>query len=172
MIQHYNCFSDTFLLKSPDNTTGCKDTKLHKSFIDNAIDDLDDNVDDQEEIQGSDDESSDADSDLDNAIQESLQSASGTVVIHNENDEDLSEEQQIEIALALSLGSQSQSQQTNSNSSNLDKPGAGSSEIHQNHVQNSAGFGSSLSALTDEEILNQAIALSLSNSMSDDKEKT
>ena len=171
LTQHYNCFSDTFLLKSPDNTTGCKDTKLHKSFIDNAIEEQEDNVDNQEEIEVSDDESSDADSDLENAIQESLQSASGTVVVHNEN-EDLSEEQQVEIALALSLSSQSQTQQTTSNSSNPDKPGAGSSEIHQNHVQNSAGSDNSLSALTDEEMLNQAIALSLSNSMSDDKEKT
>ena len=167
--EHYNCFSDTFLLKSPDNATGSKDTQLRRSFID-----LDTNLDDnQEDVEVSDEESSDADSDLEKAIQESLQStksqySSTSNVIVNSSNEDLSEEQQIEYALALSLDQKSHSQSiVPSSSASRDTNLPNSNEIGKNCSKNISNLEDPLSTLTDEEMLNQAIALSLSNVPSD-----
>ena len=169
--ENYNCFSDTVLLKSPDNTTGSKDTKLNESFIDMGSR-IDQNPDDAEH---SENESSDSDSDLEKAIQESLhttienQTFSSTTAQHYRNNEELSEDQQIKYAIALSLNKESQSPHIDSNCTrHVEKTIAVSSQTSQNQVQFTHNSKNELSSLTDEEMLNQAIALSLSNVNSDE----
>ena len=169
--ERYNCFSDTVLLKSPDNTTGSKDTKLNETFIDTGAG-IDQNYDDVEDSQN---ESSDSDSDLEKAIQESLdttiqnQTFSSTTAQYYSNSEELCEDQQIEYAIALSLNKESQSPHIDSNCTGpIENTITASSEASQNQAQFSHNSKNELSSLTDEEMLNQAIALSLSNVISDE----
>ena len=169
--ENYNCFSDTVLLKSPENTTGSKDTKLNESFMDMGLR-TDQNPDD---VEDSENESSDSDGDLEKAIQESLhttienQTFSSTNAQYYSNNEELSEDQQIEYAIALSLNKESQSPHIDSySSSDAEKTIAVSNETSQNQVQFTHNSKNELSSLTDEEMLDQAIALSLSNGISDE----
>merc|ERR1712126_250362 len=136
--ENYNCFSDTVLLKSPDNTTGSKDTKLNEKFIDMGAR-INQNYDD---VEDSENESTDSDSDLEKAIQESLhstienQTILSTTAQHFSNTEELSEDQQIEYAIALSLNKESQSSQIDSNSTSpVEKTKTVSSETSQNQEQ-------------------------------------
>ena len=171
--ENYNCFSDTVLLKSPDNTTGSKDTKLNEKFIDMGAR-INQNY---EDVEDSENESTDSDSDLEKAIQESLhstienQTILSTTAQHFSNTEELSEDRQIEYAIALSLNNESQSSQIDSNSTSpVEKTKAVSSETSQNQVQFTHNSENKLSSLTDEEMLNQAIALSLSKVISDENQ--
>ena len=171
--ENYNCFSDTFLLKSPDNTTGSKDTKLHEAFIEKDTDINED----QDDVEKSENESSDADSDVEKAIQESLQStninlssANNVGIIYNNSNEELSEDQQIEYAIALSLEKESQTPRHNNSSISVaDKTINTPNETNQNNVQHTQSSENVSSTLSDEEMLNQAIVLSLSNEICDVK---
>ena len=174
--EHYNCFSDTFLLKSPDNATGSKDTQLRRSFIESEtnIDENQQDISDDESSGAPDDESSGGDSDLEKAIQESLKSTTSQfsttcdAIIANSSNEELSEDQQVEYALALSLDQDSNSGSifpSSSASRNVESPNL--NEIGKKYSENISSREGPFSPLTDEEMLNQAIALSLSTVPSD-----
>ena len=166
--EHYNCFSDTFLLKCPDNATGSKDTQLRRSFIELETN-IDENQPDISDDESGSHEKAGTDSDIEKAIQESLKSTTSQfrttcdAIIANSSNEELSEDQQVEYALALSLDQDSNSRSifpSSSASRNVESPN--SNEIDKKHSQNISNREGPFSPLTDEEMLNQAIALSLS----------
>ena len=195
--EHYNCFSDTFLLKSPDNITGSKDMNLHESFIDK-------NAETAEAAQ-TDEESGSEDDGLEKAIQESLTSVSHEIepVEHVSSDEEsddelkqaiqeslntsrtqnsdlsvklqlpatlgssneLTEQQQIELAMRASLNEDVNVRNSLDKDVSKDIPSEkileSNSDLLSNELQNS---------VSEEEMLRQAIALSLLTG-NDDNEK-
>ena len=102
----YNCFSDTFLLKCPNNVTGSKDTKLHPSFISTQDDEEED--DDVDDVISQDEELI-----LQQALQASLQTIqydscddnvnSATQYFEPTEYDELTYEQQLQQAMHLSL---------------------------------------------------------------------
>lgn len=172
--EEYNCFSDTLLLKCPENVTGSQDTKLHESFIgtegeewtteDDESQPLSDN-DESQSNSDNDESQSHSDDDLKRALEASLQTISNEGNINASKittpgataTANLSEDQQLEYALQLSL---------NESATNC-FPGNSKNVKENSHVQKDTTCDENKTTpiksdvLSDQEMLEQAIALSL-----------
>ena len=173
--EEYNCFSDTLLLKCPENVTGSQDTRLHESFIGTEGEEWtteeeesqprSDN--DESQSNSDNDEShSDDDDDLNRALKASLQTISNEGNINSTPNVttpgataagNLSEDQQLEYALRLSLNE----------SATMNFPGSSKNVKENSYVQKDTTCDENKTnpinsdVLSDQEMLEQAIALSL-----------
>lgn len=173
----YNCFSDTFLLKSPDNVTGSKDTNLHTSFINDEVED--------EQIDPTSVEyESEEENDLEKAIQASLQTIQNqNICIPTQSHssasrlscEDRPYMEQLECAIRLSLQDELHEGGGSAKSISPNVPDKSSGKISNRSPENVQEY---LTTLSEEDMVNQAIALSLStiktdeNSQPDNVEKS
>ena len=165
--ESYNCFSDTFLLKSPNNVSGSKSMTLDESFLKSESEE-----EDGEEINASEDE----DNDFQRALTESLKSdnnalsdLNGTLIPSANSTANLmTEQQQLEYAMRLSMTPEVHS------TTNLDKSNATekvtvenalnkSNDSNKNALYNEDYTG----GLSEDDMLEQAIALSLQTTESE-----
>jgi len=165
--ESYNCFSDTFLLKSPNNVSGSKSMTLDESFIKSESEE-----EDGEENNASEDE----DDDFQRAITESLKAdnnaladLNGTSIPSANSTANLmTEQQQLEYAMRLSMTPEGHS------STNLDKSNATENVTVENAVGKSNDSNKNAlynedytGGLSEDDMLEQAIALSLKTTESE-----
>ena len=163
--ESYNCFSDTFLLKSPNNVSGSKSMTLDVSFIKSE----------SEEEEGEENNASeDEDDDLQRAITESLQADNALADLNdtlipsgNSTANLMTEQKQVEYAMRLSMTPEGHS------STNLDKSNATEKVTVENAVSKSndsnknALYNDYTGGLSEDDMLEQAIALSLQTTESE-----
>ena len=164
--ESYNCFSDTFLLKSPNNVSGSKSMALDESFLKSESEE-----EDVEENNASENE----DDDFQRAITESLKAdngladSNGTLIPSANSTANLmTEQQQLEYAMRLSMTPEGHS------STNLDKSNATENVTVQNAVGKSNDSNKNAlcnedytDGLSEDNMLEQAIALSLKTTESE-----
>lgn len=163
--ESYNCFSDTFLLKSPNNVSGSKSMTLDESFIK-----CESEEEDAEENNASEDEDG-----FQRAITESLKAdnaladLNGTLIPSANSTANLmTEQQQLEYAMRLSMTPEGHS------STNLEKSNATENVTVENAVGKSNDSNENVlynedytGGLSEDDMLEQAIALSLQTTESE-----
>jgi hypothetical protein len=169
--EQYNCFSDTFLLKSPDNVTGSTDMNLHASFIN-------DEVEDEEVDPTSVEYESEEENDLEEAIKASLHSIQNQnigipIQAHSSSSrlscEDQPYNEQLEYAIRLSLQDKLHEDVDSAKSISPNIADKRSDRTSNNSAEKSENAQQCPTSLSEEEMVNQAIALSLSTIKTDNK---